>query len=189
MRIVTLKRWGNFTKRQKVGLMGGVLLACLVIGTLWGVTRGEEPSSLPSQESLPVNAHPEAQVIDFSTERPKVLPQGEDYFVNYRLQREASRQEAKDMLAPLLNSNVEKTKTETQEKWLQLTHKIEKEEQIENLLKITGIQDAVADLGNNEVAVIVFAPHLNSEEIKLIQDVVLRVTDMPREYIRISYRY
>ncbi|AGA69858.1 hypothetical protein Desdi_2434 [Desulfitobacterium dichloroeliminans LMG P-21439] len=189
MRIVTFKRWSNFSKRQKAGWIGGGLLVCLVLGILWGIARGNEPSSLPSQESLPVNAQPEAQSIGFSAEMLKAMPQGGDYFVNYRLQREASRQEAKDMLAPLLNSNVEKTKEEAQEKWLQLTHKIEKEEQIENLLKISGIQDAVADLGNNEVAVIVFASQLNSEEIKLIQDVALRVTDMPRETIRISYRY
>lgn len=189
MKVLTLKRWGDFTKRQKMGVAGGILGVCLVIFSLWSLVLGNDPSSLPTHESLLVNAQPGDQAINFSTEVVKPLPRGGDYFVNYRLQREASRQEAKDMLAPLLNSNVENTKKEAQEKWLQLTHKIEKEEQIESLLKISGIQDAIADLGNNEIAVIVYAPSLNSEEIKLIQDVVLRVTNMSKEQIRISYRY
>lgn len=189
MKILTLKRWGDFTKRQKIGLTGGILGVCLIVFSLWSLVFSNDPSSLPTHESLPVNAQLGDQGINFSAEVVKPLPQGRDYFVNYRLQREASRQEAKEMLAPLLDSNVENTKEEAQEKWLQLTHKIEKEEQIESLLKISGIQDAIADLGNNEIAVMVYAPSLNSEEIKLIQDVVLRVTNMSKDQIRISYRY
>lgn len=93
------------------------------------------------------------------------------------------------MLAPLLDSNVVKTREEAQEKWLQLSHKIQKEEEIENLLKISGIKDAIADLGNNEVAVIVYAPNLEGTEIKVIQDIVFRVTNTAKEQVRIAYRY
>lgn len=187
MKVFTLKRWGDFSKVQKLGVIGGMLVFCLIIGTCLSLVFGNDPSSIPSQESLPVTA--QVGDIAFSSEVVKHEPQGQDYFVNYRLKREVARQEAKEMLAPLLNSNVEKNRGEAQEKWLQLTHKIEKEDQIENLLKISGIQDGVADLGTNEVAVIVYSPMLSPEEIKLIQDAVLRVTDMAKEQIRISYRY
>lgn len=188
MKILVFKRWRDFSIRRKIGLIGGILVAGLMAFALWNLFFGEAPSSLPTQESVPVQSMPDQNII-FYAEVVKPLPQGGDYFVNYRLQREASRQEAKDMLVPLLDSNVEKAREVAQEKWLHLSHKIEKEEQIENLLKISGLQDAVADLGNNEIAVMVYAPSLNSEEIELIQDVVLRVTDKPKEQVRVSYRY
>ncbi|AFM01247.1 MULTISPECIES: SpoIIIAH-like family protein [Desulfitobacterium] len=189
MKIMTLKRWGDLSKGQKWLLVGVVMVAFLLLYTIWHLVHGNETFSRPTQESVPVQAQPESRSIYFSSEVVKPLPQGGDYFVNYRLQREASRQEAKNMLAPLLDSSVVKTREEAQGKWLQLSHKIQKEEEIENLLKISGIKDAIADFGNNEVAVIVYAPNLEAAEIKLIRDIVLRVTNTSKDQIRISYRY
>lgn len=188
MKVIVFKRWRDFSLGKKLGLIGGIVVVGLLLFTIWHILFGNEPSSLPTQESVPVQAQPD-HGINFSAEVLKPLPQGRDYFVNYRLQREASRQESKDMLAPLLDSNVENTSKEAQEKWLQLSHKIEKEEQIENLLKISGIQDAIADVGNNEVAIIVYAPSLSPDEVKLIQDIVLRVTNKSKDQIRVAYRY
>ncbi|WP_018211214.1 SpoIIIAH-like family protein [Desulfitobacterium hafniense] len=189
MKVMTLKRWGDLKKGQKWVLVGSVIIALLVLYAFWQLVFGDEPFSQPTHESVPVQVQPESQSIYFSAEVVKPLPNGGDYFVNYRLQREASRQEAKTMLAPLLDSNVVKTREEAQEKWLQLSHKIQKEEEIENLLKISGIKDAIADFGNNEVAVIVYAPNLEGSEIKVIQDIVFRVTNTAKEQVRIAYRY
>jgi len=176
--------------RQKTGMVLGLCLGSFLILTfafvLGNLVSGKEPSNLPSLESLPVIASEE---ISFGAESGGLKLQGGDYFVNYRLQREASRQELKNMLTPLLNSEVEKTREEAQLKWLNLCNKIEKEDQIENLLKISGMKDAIADIGSNEVAVIVYASQLGEAEIKLISDIVVRVTDYPKEQIRIAYRY
>lgn len=189
MKVMTLKRWGDLKKGQKWVLVSSIIVALLLLYAFWQQVFGDKPLSQPTHESVPVQVQPESQSIYFSAEVVKPLPHGGDYFVNYRLQRQASRQEAKAMLAPLLDSNVDKTREEAQEKWLQLSHKIQKEEEIENLLKISGIKDAIADFGNNEVAVIVYASNLEAAEIKAIQDIVLRVTNTSKEQVRIAYRY
>ncbi len=80
--------------------------------------------------------------------------------MNYRLKREQFRQETKAMLSELFNSTVETSKKQAQDQWLELSSKILKEGEIENLLKIKGFKEAVADVLVINVTVIVYAPSL-----------------------------
>ncbi|WP_345787936.1 SpoIIIAH-like family protein [Desulfosporosinus meridiei] len=146
----------------------------------------ESHAYIPEQASSPVNAPREKSQIKFEVETIKPNNSGGDYFVNYRLKRDQLRQESKAMLAPLLDSTVEKSRAEAQDQWLQLSMKIQREEEIENLLKIKGFQDAVADVFSEHVTVIVFASSLTPHEVSLIQEIVLRVTGIPLDKIMIS---
>lgn len=92
------------------------------------------------------------------------------------------------MLSELLNSTVDKSKGQAQEKWLELSTKILKEGEVENLLKIKGFQDAVADVFLENVTVIVYAPSLTPNEVSIIQDIVVRVTKVRLDKITISVR-
>lgn len=189
MKIFVLRRWVELSKRQKlVRTIAGMVGACILGYALWLGMDSDDPSGFSGQASLSVSAPVDDSNIQFFTEMIKPIPQGEDYFVNYRLQREGSRQEAKSMLSPLLNSSVTKTKEEAQQKWLELSHKIEKEGQVENLLRIKGFQDAVVDVSKNGVNVIVFAPALNPGEVRLIQDIVVQVTNVRVNLINISFK-
>ncbi len=189
MKIFVFRRWAELSKREKFRRsVTGVLVVCVLSLALWSTLASDSPSGFSGKDSLPVNAQVENSSIQFKTEIIKPVPQGEDYFVNYRLQREESRQEAKAMLSPLLNSNVTKTKEEAQQKWLELSNKIEKEGQIENLLRIKGFQDAVVDVSENGVNVIVFSPNLTQDEVRLIQDIVVRVTSLRLNQINISFK-
>jgi stage III sporulation protein AH len=189
MKFFVLRRWKERSKRQKLGIgFTGVILILLLGFALWLVWGSDTPSGFSVKDSLPVNASVGDPSIEFSTELVKPLPKGEDYFVNYRLQREQSRQEAKWMLSPLLNSTVTKTKEEAQQKWLALSHKIEKEGQIENLLLIKGFQDVVVDVSQSGVNVIVYAQNLSSDQVHLIQDIVVRITGVRVNQINISFK-
>lgn len=168
------------------GRIGGFLGVGILAGLLW-VAFYNPPPHFSGQPSLAVTA-PLEDEIHFTTEMVKPSLQGEDYFVNYRLQREQSRQEAKAMLEPLLESTVSESQAEAQQKWLELSHKIEKEGQIENLLKIKGFKDAVVDANPNAVNVIIFAPALSQDEVKLIQSVVTQATNIRLNLITISYK-
>jgi stage III sporulation protein AH len=124
--------------------------------------------------------------VQFETIQPD--GSGENYFVNYRLKRNEFRQETKAMLSELLNSSVDKTKIQADEKWLELTSKIQKEDEIENLLKIRGFKDLVTDVYPDNVTVIVYSQGLTPNEVNIIQDIVVRVTKVRLDKIMISVK-
>lgn len=161
----------------------------LLLGLGIGYAAKPNPSSKsPQGESLPVNATVTNQNIQFSAEPMEISSQGENYFVNYRLQREQSRQEAKNMLAPLLNSNVATTQEEAQKKWLELTQKIKTEGEIENLLKIKGFRDAVVDMSPKGVNVVIYTSELSGNEVRLIQEIVIQIANVRVDKIAISFK-
>ncbi|NMA68919.1 MAG: SpoIIIAH-like family protein [Desulfitobacterium sp.] len=187
MKIFVLKRWSEMSYKHQLVLCSLILGSSLIIVGVWNIFLAQKPAAFSGEKALPVSNILEEEIF-FTPELTTLKPQGEDYFVNYRLQREVTRQEAKEMLSPLLNSSVEPVREEAQKKWLLLTQKVEQEEQMENILKISGFEESIADLGKDEVAIIVYAPELTSEEIKLIQESVRRVIHFNNDQIRIFYR-
>ncbi|MDR3601890.1 MAG: SpoIIIAH-like family protein [Desulfosporosinus sp.] len=169
------------------GLAG--LVAILGILGVWLLTNVSHTpfSSHFGQPGLPGNAIAvEGSSIQFQVETVKPEVSGENYFVNYRLKREQFRQETKAMLSELLNSTVETTKEQAQEKWLELSTKIQKEAEIENLLKIKGFQDTVVDVLPENVTVIVYASNLTPNEVSSIQAIVVRVTNVRMDKITVA---
>ena len=175
--------WGHKSKMWLGGLVSLVVILA-AIGIY--VMKAEPPSHFSVQSSLPVNASVVDSSIQFEVETVSQNVLGENYFVNYRLKRDQFRQETKAMLSELLNSTVEKSKEQAQEQWLELSTKIHKEGEVENLLKIKGFQDAVSDVFLENVTVIVYAPSLTPNEVSIIQDIVVRVTKVRQDKITIS---
>jgi len=173
--------------KLRVGGFVGLALILLALG-IW-LMKVEPPAYFSVHSSLPVNATVEDPSIQFEVEAVNQNVSGENYFVNYRLKRDQFRQETKAMLSELLNSTVDKSKEQAQGKWLELSTKILKEGEIENLLKIKGFQDAVADVFLENVTVIVYAPSLTPNEVSIIQDIVVRVTKVRLDKITISARH
>lgn len=167
--------------------VGGFVSLVLILGALgsW-VMKSEPHTHFTGQPSLPVNATVEGPSIQVEVETVQPNVSGENYFVNYRLKREQFRQETKAMLSELLNSTVVKSREQAQEKWLELSIKQQKEGEIENLLKIKGFQDAVADVFQENVTVIVYASSLTPNEVSIIQDIVVHVTKVRLDKITIS---
>lgn len=169
--------------------LGGLVSLVVIVAALgiW-VMKAEPPAYFSVQSSLPVNASVVDNSIKFEVEIVKQNVSGENYFVDYRLKRDQFRQETKAMLSELLNSSVDKSKAQAQEKWLELSTKIHKEGEVENLLKIKGFKDAVADVSLENVTVIVYAASLTPNEVSIIQDIVVRITNVRLDKITISAR-
>jgi len=176
--------FGHISKLWWAGLVSLVV----ILGT-YGlyVIKTEPPAYFSVQSSLPVNASVDPS-IQFEVETVLQDVSGENYFVNYRLKRDQFRQETKAMLAELLNSTVDKSKEKAQEQWLDLSAKMHQEGEVENLLKIKGFQDVVADVSQDNITVIVYAPSLTPNEVKIIQETVVRVTKVRLDKITISTR-
>ena len=174
--------------------LGGFVSLAIVIALLGIASPGilamqnEPPAYFSAQTGLPVSAAVEDTSIQFEVETVEQKISGENYFVNYRLKRDQFRQETKAMLLEVLNSTHEQSKEQAQEKWLELSAKILQEEEIENLLKIKGFRDAVANVLAQNVTVIVYAPDLTPNEVSSIQDIVSRVTKVQPDRIAISVR-
>ncbi len=173
-------------RKTQLWLLSLVGLA-VIFGILGIILMTTDPKAhFSSQVDIPVIAPAGGPAIEFQVESVKQDVSGENYFVNYRLKRDQFRQETKAMLSELLNSSVEKSKVQAQEKWLELSTKIQREGEIENLLKIKGFQDAVADVFQESVTVIVYSQKLTPNDVSLIQEIVLRVTNVRLDKITIT---
>ena len=171
--------------RFRLLLIAGGVVVLLIVGLL-AFGRGEPQRALPQHNSMEVDA----PVIEMDAGSPG-QPQsgitgqtdGENYFVNFRLEREKSRQETKNMLATLLR---DPRNRDAESKWLALAEKSEQENEIENMLKIKGFKDAVSAVEPDSVSVIVYAGSLSPSQVSMIQDTVLRVIKMRLDRISIS---
>lgn len=172
-------------KGKLLALITGMVL---ILGAFWVWINVSQPHlPVSNTTSLKNDSTVDSSIkIQFETIQPDGT--GENYFVNYRLKREQFRQETKAMLAELLDSTVEKTKIQAQEKWLELSTKIQNEDEIENLLKIKGFKDVVADAYPDNVTLIVYAPSLTPNEVSQIQNIVVRVTKVSLDKIMISVK-
>jgi stage III sporulation protein AH len=179
---------GHNNKKWLGGLVSLVVIMVILAAFGIGMIEAQPPAYFSVQSSLPVNTSVEESSIQFEVEPVKQNDAGENYFVNYRLKREQFRQETKAMLSELLNSTVDKNNGQAQEQWLELSMKILKEGEVENLLKIKGFPDAVADVFPENVTVIVYAPGLTPNEVSIIQDIIVRVTNVRMDKITISVR-
>lgn len=164
----------------------GVLAVCLILigGGFWVRLHTRQQTSAVSQAAGSAALSTTDPSIKFQFETMPVG--GENYFVNYRLQREQFRQETKSMLSQLLNSSVETTKAQAQEKWLELSSKIQEEDEIENILKLKGFQDIVSDVNSDSVTIIAYASSLSANEVSLIQEIAAGVTKVSPDKIMIS---
>lgn len=185
-----------FIGRRSIFWVMAVAAILVVAGLFVLAAQKEEVRGSPGKNSLPVNARPSnnesiksSSEIVFESELIQPEGKGQSYFVNYRLQRENVRQENKTMLAALLNSAQEGTRRQAQEKWLELSNKIEKEGELENLLKIKGFQDAIANVSPDSVSIVIYAPALRQEEVKIIRAAAEQVTKIKGDQIWISIRY
>lgn len=109
-----------------------------------------------------------------------------EFFVDYRLNREKTREESAAMLTPLRSSADASVRQDAEAKWLALNSKNQQEDEIENLLKLRGFSENVVNVQPASVTVIVMADHLSAGDLKVIQDTVVRVCKIKLDRIEIT---
>ncbi len=128
--------------------------------------------------------------IEFSSEMIELTNNtGQNYFVNYRIKREQFRQEAKEMLRLLLESDIQRTREEAQDRWLELSTKISKEEEVENALKMRGLLDVVSEVNSEKINITVFAKELILQEIYSIKVITADITGYSEDKIEVLVRF
>lgn len=186
------KKYGS---RKVVILM--VILLILACGPLIMVMKDNEEAIVDQevntnyvdQDELSVSILVPESKISFSSEIIELTNDvGQNYFVNYRIKREQFRQEAKEMLRLLLESDIRPTREEAQERWLELSNKIAREGEIENVLKIRGYRDVVSEVNFGKVIITVLAKELADQDIEQIKNITAAITGFSQARIEVAVR-
>lgn len=109
------------------------------------------------------------------------------FFMEYRFDRENTRKKEIEYIQDIVenpNSEVE-MKNEAQTQLLELTDNMEKELNIEGLLKAKGFKDSIVIFNKDYVSVIIDKGELVSEEVAQILDIVKRESGKSAENIKI----
>lgn len=172
-----------------ITLLALLIFTALVL--LWW-RFGQGPAKIPDQPVLAYQAEGQESAGGSQQESIGVneqgLPEssGKGSFVDYRLQREQTRQETREMLEFLLNSDVNETRKQAEVEWLELIKEISLETEIENILKVKGFSDVIANIGQDNVSVVIYGESLTPEQVSLIQDAVIRIYPVRLDKIAIS---
>ncbi|MBQ9767558.1 MAG: SpoIIIAH-like family protein [Lachnospiraceae bacterium] len=111
-----------------------------------------------------------------------------DYAVNAKLYREQTRAKNKETLMEILGDETisEDQKQETINALLEMTEISEKEQAAELLLEAKGFSDAVVNIVDEEVDVVINATSVTDSQIAQIEDIVMRKTGAEAENIVIT---
>ena len=101
-----------------------------------------------------------------------------DFFVDYRLERNKVRSEQINNYREMINNpnHSDAAKRQAEERLLELTERMEKEMEIESLIKGRGYEDALAFIHDNTVDIIIKTTGLTENEVATIGDIIIKTT-------------
>jgi len=107
------------------------------------------------------------------------------FFVEYRLDRDRTRGKQIELLRKIIDdsNSVAETRQEAQEKIIQITNYLEKELQLENLIKARGFEDSVVFIQPQSVTAVINQEEFTRDELVQITDLITTVTGKSIENI------
>lgn len=113
-----------------------------------------------------------------------------DFFIDYKLERDRLRSQEADYLRELINNPnaTQQSKDKAQQELINLSQKVEKEMIVENLIKAKGFEDAVLFLSNDNANIVIKANKLSQKEVAQITDIVTKATGIPINKVTIIER-
>ncbi|MCG0274980.1 MAG: SpoIIIAH-like family protein [Thermosediminibacteraceae bacterium] len=172
-------------KNFMIGLFMGLLIFSIYLMMMGNYPKViYRDSSVPDAEKVTVLDPPEGESVSVKNGSEK------DFFIDYRLERDRLRSQEADYLREIINNPnaSQESKEKAQKDLIALAEKVEKEMNVENLIKAKGFEDAVIILSGDSANVIVKSDGLSSKEVAQITDVVTRTTGIPMDKITIVER-
>lgn len=110
-------------------------------------------------------------------ESPGEIENG-DYFMDHRLERNKVRSEQISSYREMINNpnHSEEAQKTAEKKLLDLTERMEKEIEIESLIRGRGYQEVLAFIHDDAVDIIIQAEDLTEDEVATIGDVIIKTT-------------
>lgn len=117
------------------------------------------------------------------------LPVKEDFFTEYRLERDKLRSERSELLRESLRSAAtEESRASAQESILALAREKEREAEMESLIRAKGFADALVFCREHSVSAVVKATSLTQEQVVQVADVICRLGGVREEDVTISVK-
>ncbi len=175
----------QFLKKKNVIL--GSLLALLVIASVVNYNLYSDDLSPVSENDNPLNAKLVNSLTEEEIMNGDVSVSG-SFFIDYRLEREASRAENIETLKGITSSEVSSDESinEANEVMIQLVRLSENEMQLENMILAKGYEDCVVFLHDEYVNVLVKTDTLSASQAVQIQDIISKQCDVPLSKIYIA---
>lgn len=164
-------------RRSLLAGLLGVLGLVLLYGGWRGTSGRVEPAvtKVSAPSAVPAAA-------------PAAEEQGvEDFFTEYRLERERMRGQQVELLKALADNprSSEETRQKAQEQLFEIGRVMSREAEIEQLLRAKGFADAVVSLRENAATVVIKGPQVTAEEAVRISDLVGRGAGIPARSVLI----
>lgn len=128
-----------------------------------------------------------AESVEVAEVEQQAQKNSKDFFVEYRVERDQARSEQINLLREMINNpNSDKElKAQAQKLLLNITNNIEKEMEIESLIRARGYEDGIAFIHDDSVEVVIATQGLERKDAAKIGDIVTNTTDIPRQEVTI----
>lgn len=149
---------------------------------------GEPDQSVAVDGAVPVDA---VAGLDLSSsEITALFGEGNDLYLNLRLERDQARSLQLELLREVLdNPQVDgEARGEAMALWLEISRSVAWETDIEGLIRAEGYSDALVVCGQGQATVMVPVDALTREEVVRIADIVVRISGLDYEDITVMAR-
>ncbi|MDS1030085.1 SpoIIIAH-like family protein [Bacillota bacterium LX-D] len=178
-----------FTNKKLLSSFLLILLAMVVLIGYHG-SKNKSVNTINGQNSI---VNEEKNSVNTKTKLnsesdTSIKKSNEDFFVEYRLERDKNRSRQIELLMHTIVNNPnsgQKERAEAQKKILDLTSMSEQEIKLENLLKAKGYNEAALFIQSKSVIVIVQGANFTDSDALKISDLVNRTIGYPFEQITI----
>lgn len=130
----------------------------------------------------------EQEAINVAKTNKNDEQEDKNFFVEYRLERDKIRSEQVNLLREMINnpnSNKE-LKNKAQNRLLELTNNLEKEMEVESLIRARDYEDAISFIHQNSVDVIIASNKgLKRKDVAKVGDIVAKTTGLEIEDVTI----
>lgn len=147
--------------------------------TIKDALKGNEDDEVSEEEDKATSSDKSSDVVSTSS--------SSGFFVEYRFERENSRKKEIEYIREIVDNPKSEAdmKNDAQTKLLEITSNMEKELNIEGLLKAKGFDDSIVIFNSDYVSVIVDKNELVPEEVAQILDIVKRESGKTADNIKI----
>lgn len=173
-------------------LMGLLGLLLLLAGLRGGLFEKESPDqgspvSQPAASDVSIEDITPKPYFESKTKEAgaSTFQESNDFFVEYRLERDRTRGQRIEWLREVINNadSAGETRQKAQELLLAISSKMEKEIELESLLRAKGFKDAAVIADERAVTVVVTADKLSAGESAEINSLVYRKTGVDAQNI------
>jgi len=172
-------------KKGKVLGKGQITVALLLLSlgaAVWLNAKYAPTSTKYLGEASYVSAKSETKAVETSAKA-----QSSDYFTTAKKEREAAKKEAIETIEELLDSDKlnDKDKQSALAQIEKIGKNIEKEVEIESLIKAKGFEKCLAIINDKGVNIVVKSEGLSTAQTVQIQDIITQNTDISLNNIKI----